>query len=269
MKIKETKKQFKNDKKALKRDYRQKKKYAKGEYKSALRITQNQFESSLNQAYYAVGKAPPKNPPRRSVLEEIGNATTHGVGSIFSIVAFVLMLLYSESSIERLGAAIYFFGMITAFTMSCLYHSFKYGGVTKRLFRRFDYSSIYLLIASTFAPILLCFRGGVFGITFFVIQWVIVATGISLIGVFGPSRLRFIHIPLYILLGWSGLMLMPHMINESIGFAFWILGGGVAYSVGIIPFALKTRASHFIWHFFVLAGAALQWVGIFKYVYLI
>ena len=49
--------------------------------------------------------------------------------------------------------------------------------------------------------------------------------------------------------------------------ALFILAGGVAYSIGIIPFAVKTRASHFIWHFFVLVGAFLQWVG--NYFYLI
>ena len=30
--------------------------------------------------------------PKRSILEEIGNSITHGVGSIFSIVALILML---------------------------------------------------------------------------------------------------------------------------------------------------------------------------------
>ena len=64
-------------------------------------------------------------------------------------------------------------------------------------------------------------------------------------------------------------MLMTKMMSFEPMFAFWILGGGVIYSLGIIPFALKTRVSHFIWHFFVLIGAVFQWIGVFKYVYLI
>ena len=31
--------------------------------------------------------------PKRSVLEEIGNSITHGVGTIFAIVALILMIL--------------------------------------------------------------------------------------------------------------------------------------------------------------------------------
>ena len=80
--------------------------------------------------------------PRRGVLEEVGNAVTHGVGSLFSIFVFVLMLIKSESVIETISAIIYFVGMFMMFTMSCLYHAFKTDSKVKRLFRRFDYLSI-------------------------------------------------------------------------------------------------------------------------------
>lgn len=269
MNFKEQNQRYKNERKTARLQYRQKKSLAKEEYKSSIVKVRDRFDKEIAAGYRSIGKEPPKNPPSRSVLEEIGNATTHGVGAIFAIVAFILMLLNSNGGLEVLGAVIYFFGMFVMFTMSCLYHSFKHGTKTKRIFRRFDYSSIYLLIGATFAPILLCFRGGVFGTVFFVIQWLIIATGVSLVGVFGPSRLRFIHIPLYVLLGWSGLMLIPSMYAHNPMFVFWILLGGVVYSFGIIPFAIKSRASHFIWHFFVLAGAILQWIGVFKYIYLL
>ena len=32
------------------------------------------------------------NPPKRSLLEEIGNSITHGLGSIFSIVALAAVI---------------------------------------------------------------------------------------------------------------------------------------------------------------------------------
>jgi hemolysin III len=202
------------------------------------------------------------------LLEEIGNAVTHGSGSVFAIVAFALMLSASSTSFERAAAFIYFFGLFVMFTMSCLYHAFPHGSAVKRLFRRFDYSSIYLLIGATFAPPLLCVVGGTFGIVFFVIQWAVIAAGISLVGVFGPTKLRFVHIPMYVILGWSALMLMPSLISTSPPLAMWILAGGVVYTLGIIPFTMKMKVSHFIWHFFVLAGAVVQWVGIYLYIYL-
>jgi hemolysin III len=45
------------------------------------------------------------------------------------------------------------------------------------------------------------------------------------------------------------------------------LGGGVIYTLGIIPFAKKTRGAHFIWHFFVLFGALAHWIGIYLFVF--
>ena len=192
---------------------------------------------------------------------------THGLGSVFAIVAFLLMLSSSKNTLEVISSIIYFVGLFVMFTMSCLYHSFKYGSTVKRLFRRFDYSSIYLLIGATFVPILLIFFGGSFGIIFVIIQWIIIITGVAFIGVFGPHKLKALHITLYIVLGWSGLILLPKMLTDNITLFCYILGGGIIYTLGIIPFALKKKVSHFIWHFFVLLGAIVQFIGIFTCIY--
>lgn len=248
---------------------KQEKKQARAEYKSAVRLSKVKKEESIKELY-ETGQLPrPKDPPKRAVLEEIGNAVTHGVGAMFGIAALIIMLVLSENALERAGAIVYGVGLSVMFSMSCLYHSFRHGLAVKRLFRRFDYSSIYLLIGATFAPVLLGFFSNTFGFVFFGVQWAIIATGITFVGVFGPTRLRWLHIPLYVLLGWSAIMLLPGMISGgALKMALFILGGGITYSVGIIPFILKKRCSHFIWHFFVLAGAVVQWVGIFTHIYL-
>ena len=256
MSLKEFKKQYKDDLRAERQRYAQTRSDIKAQHKAKL------------ERLYESGEIPrPKEPPKRALLEEIGNAVTHGIGSVFAIVAFILMMIASDTISEYIGASIYFFGLFVMFTMSCLYHAFPQGTAVKRLFRRFDYSSIYLLIGATFAPPLLNVVGGKFGIIFFVIQWVIIAAGISIVGVFGPTRLRFVHIPMYVILGWSALMLMPSMIAASFPLAMWILAGGIVYTLGIIPFAIDMKVSHFIWHFFVLFGAIVQWVGIYFYIY--
>lgn len=254
--MKEIKTNYKAKRKELKRDYKQKMKIVKEEYRSNLET-------------YRLENINPNiiNPPKRGVLEEIGNAVTHGIGSIFAIIALILMLKYSNTNTKILSTIIYFFGLFIMFTMSCLYHSFRYGSCVKRIFRRFDYSSIYLLIGATFVPLLLVYIGGTFGIIFFIIQWIIIITGVTLIGVFGPGKIRPLHITLYIVLGWSGLIIIPQMIKNDISLFYYILGGGLIYTIGIIPFALKKKAAHFIWHFFVLLGAIVQWIGIFLYVY--
>lgn len=265
MKKSELKKSYKKQRKDLKEDYKSEKESLKEKFIREFQLLRaNEIEEERAQS----SEKPPVNPPKRAPLEEIGNSVTHCVGAVLAVIALVLMCLYAEGVREYVGAGIYSFGLVIMFTMSCLYHSFPHGSRVKRIFRRFDYSSIYLLIGATFAPILLCYVGGVFGLVFLIIQWVIIATGITLIGVFGPTRLKWIHFPLYILLGWVGVIFIPKMIKEGdLGFLFYILGGGVIYSLGTIPFAIKGKCAHFIWHFFVLAGAIVQWFGIFFTIY--
>ena len=178
------------------------------------------------------------------------------------------MLLRADNSSMYVGTVFYFIGEFLMFIASSLYHSFAHGSVVKRLFRRFDYSSIYLMIGGTFAPILLCYSQSAYAFLFFAVQWALIVTGITFIGVFGPTKLLFLHIPLYVVLGWCGIAFIPEMLMRGdYGLFAYILGGGVIYSLGIIPFAMKKNAAHFIWHLFVLAGAVVQWIGIYLYIY--
>ena len=268
MEIKEIKKKYKTEKHTAKSEYKAERRKNKLEYKRRMTLIADGRIADIAERAKAQGKRPPVNPPRRPVLEEIGNAVSHGVGALLGVVAFVFMLLYSDGWVERVGASVYFFGLFIMFSMSCLYHAFAHGSTVKRLFRRFDYSGIYLLIGATFAPILLSYVGGTFGIVFFIVQWIIIVTGITFIAIFGPTRLKFLHTPLYLILGWCGVIFVPNMLSRDPWFIFYILGGGVIYSLGLIPFAMKTKVAHFIWHFFVLAGAIFQWVGVFKFIYL-
>ena len=261
-------KKYKKNKREIKKSYKKEIKDKKLDYRRKRKSAAVSYLSERENFYAMSGKPLPENPPKRGLLEEIGNAVTHGVGAAFAVVAIVFMLAFQSSKEELVGAIIYSVGLFVLFCISALYHAFPYGSAVKRLFRRFDYSSIYLLIGATFAPILLVYIGGVKGTIFFLVQWLLIALGITLISVFGAGKLRFIHFPLYIILGWSGLILLPEMISRDFAFFLYIILGGVVYSLGIIPFAIKAKVSHFIWHFFVLGGAVLQWIGIFKYIYL-
>ena len=227
------------NKKEIKAEYRSAISEAKKRYEEECILAEEKYKEELAAFYQSTGKPVPKDPPKRSVLEEIGNSVTHGIGSIFAIVALILMLISARTPEQYISAIIYFLGLFIMFTMSCLYHAFPHGSAVKRLLRRFDYSGIYLLIGATFAPVLITYFNNMFGWIFFAAQWAIIAIGITLVGVFGPTRLRFLHIPLYVMLGWSALALLPFMVlGGAANMATWILLGGVIYTVGIIPFTI-------------------------------
>ena len=215
-------------------------------------------------------------PPVRPVLEEIGNSVTHGVGAILGIVGLILMLMKSTSPLMILGSIVYGLSMIIMMLMSCLYHAWRSGSRVKRLWRRFDYSSIYLLIGGTFAPLQLVELGIIeghmtLGIIWFSIMWALIIVGITMTSIFGPGKIKWLNFPLYFILGWSGLLFLPGWINHNLPLLWWTLIGGLVYTLGMIPFAALRHktVSHFIWHFFVLAGAIVQFIGIYLCVYCI
>ena len=215
--------------------------------------------------------SPPKkrsdDPPQRGLLEEIGNAVTHGIGAGLSIAGFVILLLWSDTGLKIMASCFYGICLILLFLMSCLYHSFKSGLFVKKLWRRFDYSSIYLLIGGTFAPFCLVYLGNVKGIVMFCIQWGLIILGVTLIGVFGPGRFRPLHFALYFIIGWSAVLLIPHMVKHDLWLFLVTLAGGLLYTFGMIPFAKDKKGDHFIWHIFVLLGAVAHWFGIFLFIY--
>ncbi|MBQ9482130.1 MAG: hemolysin III family protein [Clostridia bacterium] len=252
--------------KTLRARYKTEKRSARKAYRAKKREIKENYGERLSE--YRGAEISASDPPRRSVLEETGNAITHGAGALLSVAAFVLMLVASDTREKTFSAIVYFIGLFFAFGFSCLYHSFRHGSKVKRLFRRFDYSSIYLLIGATYTPILLCFLGGVYGKVFCAVQWAVIITGVTFVGVFGPAKLRPLHFTLYIILGWSALLFLPKMISGNFPLFLFVLSGGVIYSLGIIPFAMNKKVSHFLWHFFVLFGAVLQWIGVYFYIYL-
>ena len=206
-------------------------------------------------------------PPLLSLGEEVINAVSHGVGTCLSIAAFVLLLLRSDTPLKLTASCFYGISMIVMMLCSCVYHAMPAGSAVKRICRRLDYSSIYLLIGGTFAPVLLIYLGNILGITFFCVQWGVILLGVTLVAVFGPGKWRPLHFTLYFLIGWSGLAFLPSLYQNNRPLLLLIFLGGLAYTLGMIPFARKKKYNHCIWHFFVLAGALFHWAGIYTMLY--
>lgn len=206
-------------------------------------------------------------PPKLTVGEEVGNAVTHGIGAMLAIAGMVLLLVKSDTNLKVMASCFYGISLFFLMLMSCLYHAFRSGSTVKRLWRRFDYSSIYLLIGGTFAPLYLVYWGNTLGIVLFCVQWFLIVLGITIISIFGPGRFKWIHFSLYFIIGWSAIIFFPQWIKNDISLFWMILTGGVIYTMGMIPFARDKKNDHFKWHFFVLAGAIIHWFAIYLYVY--
>ena len=83
------------------------------------------------------------------------------------------------------------------------------------------------------------------------------------------GRQKIPSVPLYLLMGWIGLLAARPLIERlpSQG-VWWLLAGGVLYTVGVLFYAKSDvwRHAHGVWHLFVLGGTAAHFVAVFYYV---
>jgi len=206
-------------------------------------------------------------PPRLTVREEVFNAVSHGLGALLAAGCLVLLLLRSDTGMEIMASCFYGISMVVMMGMSGVYHAMKSGSAVKRVCRRFDYTSIYLLIGGTFAPIFLLYLGGTVGVVLFCVQWAVILCGVTLMLTLGPGCWRSVHFTLYFLLGWSGVLFLPSFLVRARELLGFILMGGLVYTLGMIPFVRKRKYDHCVWHLFVLLAATLHFWGIYTLIY--
>ena len=156
--------------------------------------------------------------------------------------------------------------IIVLFSASTLYHAVSDEN-KKHYFRIVDHISIYLLIAGTYTPVLLITLHESLGWTLFWVVWGIAAFGVIL-KIFFTGRFEIFSTLLYLVMGW---LIVFDFVNLSKAFGsdgiLYIFAGGLAYTVGIIFYAIeKIPFNHVIWHLFVLAGAIFHFFMIFFYV---
>lgn len=207
--------------------------------------------------------------------EEIANAISHGIMAIFGVVALILLLIRSNQPLEYVSAIIFGLSIIILYTMSTLYHALP-NGKAKNVFRRFDHLSIYILIGGTFAPALLLLPGlkaplfpGFLskGLTLFIIQWILITIGVVFKSIWIKKYAK-LHVFLYLAMGWSALIFIETLKTTSHEAFLFILLGGIAYSIGVIFYALpKIKYFHFIWHIWTAIGTILQFIAIYTYIF--
>lgn len=198
--------------------------------------------------------------------EEIVNSITHGIGTLLSIVALIILIMVAGNQADTLhliSFTIYGSTLILMYLSSTLYHSFSNPRI-KDLFARFDHVSIFLLIAGTYTPILLTNIQGVWGWFLFWLLWAIALTGAVIRAIY-LHRFRKIMVAVYLIMGWFFILAGKQIYSSlpSISVILLILGG-VVYSLGVIFYMWRNLPyGHGIWHLFVLAASVLHFFAIY------
>jgi hemolysin III len=197
------------------------------------------------------------------------NALTHLAGAVLALggaVVLVVLAARGGDAWQVVSVSIYGATLVLLYTTSVLYHSLR--GRAKNVLRELDHQSIYLLIAGTYTPFCLSTLRGPWGWSLFGVVW-----GLGLIGSlleFVPRRgARILPVVIYVVMGWA-IATAWSPLQRALGpdGVKWLAGGGLAYTFGIVFYALDTRLphAHGVWHLFVMAGSAAHYFAILLYV---
>jgi hemolysin III len=204
-----------------------------------------------------------------SLLEEIFNSATHGVGILVSIAGLVLLIVFSSlygQAIHIVSCTIYGTTLILLYTASTLYHGIQKPEI-KYVFKIFDHSCIYVLIAGTYTPFMLVTVKGTLGWTIFAVVWALTILGI-IFKAFFVNRFKIVSTIAYILMGWLVILAIKPLFHSLPGEGLALLvSGGLAYTLGTIFYAWKKLPfNHAIWHIFVLAGSVCHFLAVMFFV---
>ena len=200
---------------------------------------------------------------------EIFNSVTHLVGSAFAFGGLVVLLVVAVRTGDpwKIGSfAVYGVALVELYIVSTLYHAVR--GRAKRIFRRLDHTSIYVLIAGTYTPFALVALRERWGLPLFATVWALALIGIAQ-EFLVPRRIRGLSVSLYLLMGWLAVAFFVPL-RQAIGSTgmIWLAAGGILYTTGVFFYLVDERYahSHGIFHVFVLAGSVLHFFVILFFV---
>jgi hemolysin III len=204
----------------------------------------------------------------QSLGEEIANSVSHGVGLLAAVAAAPILIVaavWRGSAAGIVGASVFAATVLVLYSTSTLYHALPESRA-KRVLRVLDHGAIYLLIAGTYTPFTLGVLHGAWGWTLFGLVWGLAVAGVVLKAA-GGVRYPVISTSLYLAMGWLVLIAVkPLWDRVPMWGLFWLLAGGLAYTVGVAFFAAKrVRYGHFVWHLFVLVGTVCHFIAVLRY----
>ena len=195
---------------------------------------------------------------------EIWNALSHGAGFLAGLVAsvaLVTLVAVRGTGWQLAGALVFGISLVMLYAASTLYHSIPHL-VTKRRMKVFDHCAIYVLIAGTYTPFLLVSLRDRGGWWMFAVVWTLAVAGVAF-KLFHTGKYKRLSTLIYLAMGWMALVtIKPFLERVPMAQLLWLLAGGLAYSLGTLAYLSHRRHAHAVWHGFVLAGSACQFVAV-------
>lgn len=211
-------------------------------------------------------------------VKDPGSALTHFIGMLLALFASAPLIIKAAQApgyTHILSVTIFIISMILLYAASTIYHTLDISPKVNQVLRKVDHMMIFMLIAGTYTPICILILGDRTGWTMLALVWGIAVVGM-LINALWITCPKWFSSLIYIAMGWVCVLAFGKITSSLPRTAFyWLLAGGIIYTVGGIIYALKLPifnkmhknfGSHEIFHLFVMGGSLCHYVMMFAYV---
>lgn len=186
-----------------------------------------------------------------------------------AVPSLVLVALASNDARSRAAVIVYGIGLCSMLAVSTSYHRWVHTLAARAAWRRADHATIFAAIAGTCTALALTSLSTGAAIAMVVITWSAAVAGATF-KVVGFERAHRFGGPMYIALGWSGLVLVPAVWHHGGAVpAAFLFAGGVLYTVGAIVFARRwptlrpaSFSYHEVWHACTIVAAGLHFAAV-------
>lgn len=197
------------------------------------------------------------------------SALTHFIGAVLALIvvgAMVERAYMIGNTLYMIAFGVFGASLVLLYSASTVYHIVDRPAGMSKLLKRVDHMMIFVLIAGTYTPVCLipldAAGGNTLGLSMLVAVWCIAAIGIIL-KIVWLNAPRWLYTAQYIVMGWIALFAIYPLFGSMNGNSFfWLIAGGITYTVGGVIYAtkwpklnFKAFGFHEVFHLFVLGGS--------------
>lgn len=198
-------------------------------------------------------------------VELIADGIVHAIGVSLGLAGAITIVIVAANSLHAATMSsiiVYSIGLLSMLGFSAAYNTWPVSRA-KWVLRRFDHAAIFVMIAGTYTPFVAQMKGNLVSVSLLIGVWLTAVVGITL-KLLLPGRFDRLAVVLYLLLGWSGVVVYEPVAAALPSLSIWLLvAGGALYSVGVVFHAWQSlRFQNAIWHAFVLVAACCHYSAV-------
>ena len=183
---------------------------------------------------------------------------------------FLVKVIPSGSPLAVVSMSIYFFGVLSSYIASSLYHACPIRKEnSKFLLRKFDHAAIYWHIAGSYTPITLIamYNHGetIWAVGIFVFIWICAILG-TVLTFRKMSPHSYLKTACYVLMGLSILVaIKPFYESVGLKVVVLIVAEGISYIIGAVFYSFKKiKYMHSVFHVFVVLGDVFHMIAVWN-----